>query len=205
VSLPPSNVLSAFLNGHASKRFDIPAETVLALFKDDSIKAYQTGQSSPETFWGDFLKLGIAESIENLQAQFISYNTPDAEMLELINWLTEKGYRLGTISNTIPELTQDVEARFSSVFDVLVLSDRKEYDKDDGRLYEIALQKISQPPEQCIYIDDRAENLTYLKSKGVVCIHYTGFQKLIAELTKYLPECRESLLKVFSSNRFSQP
>jgi putative hydrolase of the HAD superfamily len=46
--------------------------------------------------------------------------------------------------------------------------------KPDERIYRLALDITQHPPEQCVFIDDRALNLECATALGIGTIHFTN-------------------------------
>ncbi len=54
--------------------------------------------------------------------------------------------------------------------------------KPDETIFRIALAVTQRPPEQCVFIDDRAINLENPRRLGMNVIHYQSAPQLLAEL-----------------------
>lgn len=71
-------------------------------------------------------------------------------------------------------------------FDVLILSHELGVIKPDPMIYEIALQKVGDRAERCIFIDDVEGNLPPASKLGMKTIHHKDFNSTINELEKLL-------------------
>ena len=54
--------------------------------------------------------------------------------------------------------------------------------KPEPRIYEIALQVTQRKQQECLFIDDREENVKAAQALGIRGIHLKGVEKLEAEL-----------------------
>jgi putative hydrolase of the HAD superfamily len=96
-------------------------------------------------------------------------------------------YFVGAINNEPLELNQyRIEAfhlrrNFLVFFSSCYVRSRK----PEETIFRVALEVTQRPPEQCLFIDDRALNLESPRKLGMNTIHYQGAEQLRAELGKY--------------------
>jgi putative hydrolase of the HAD superfamily len=57
--------------------------------------------------------------------------------------------------------------------------------KPEEMIFRVALDVTQRPPEQCVFIDDRALNLEAPRRLGITAIHYQNAQQLRCDLQKY--------------------
>ena len=110
---------------------------------------------------------------------------PDA--LQVARTLAATGrYRLGTINNESRELNlyriQAFELR--SIFALFVSSCFVGLRKPDPRIYTLALDLTQRSPEECCFVDDRAENLEPAKKLGMHTIEMQSAEQLQEALQK---------------------
>lgn len=101
--------------------------------------------------------------------QFIfSLSRPKPQCLELARSLSSK-YLMGVINNESRELNQYRIQKFglAEVFDVFVSSCFVGLRKPDERIYRLALDLTQHLPEECVFIDDRPENLSGAEKAGI--------------------------------------
>jgi putative hydrolase of the HAD superfamily len=80
------------------------------------------------------------------------------EALPVIRTLSERGYRVGVISNTISRVLvpgELEEAGLKPFLEGLVMSSLTGIRKPDPALFHIAAETVSVPPGQCVYIGDQ--------------------------------------------------
>ncbi len=165
----------------ASACYGLEISQVRRLFHGQHFDQYLRGKISQQQFFTKFRELGIDADIALMSRQLVACNAPVPRMKMLLEQLSSE-YDLCLISDSTPELTQDVRRKFQSVFRICVFSDEHGYVKDDEILYDIALTEIGTHPNKCLYIDDRKEKLEYPRSKGVHGIHFENAELLITEL-----------------------
>lgn len=95
-----------------------------------------------------------------LYRQFKGYRVTADGAMEVVRKLTDRGYRLGIISNVITsrELPDWIEREgFTPYFNPVVLSSLTGIRKPDPRIFRLALEQTDIPPQQCAYVGDNAE------------------------------------------------
>jgi putative hydrolase of the HAD superfamily len=96
-------------------------------------------------------------------------------------------YFMGTINNEPLELNQyRIEAfHLRRNFQVFFSSCYVRSRKPEEAIFRIALEVTQRPPEECLFIDDRALNLESPRKLGMNTIHHQSPEQLRAELGKY--------------------
>jgi putative hydrolase of the HAD superfamily len=96
-------------------------------------------------------------------------------------------YFIGAINNEPFELNEyriktfDLRKDFIVFFSSCYVRTRK----PEELIFRIALEVTQRPPEQCVFIDDRAPNLESPRRLGMNTIHYQNAEQLRTELGKY--------------------
>jgi putative hydrolase of the HAD superfamily len=103
---------------------------------------------------------------------------PKPESVETIAKLKSSGYKIGLISNCSPEPPIIwPKTLFAPYFDVTLFSSTCGLRKPDPRIYQLAAEKLSVKPEDCLYIGDGDGNeLTGAAQAGMnpVLIRHSG-------------------------------
>jgi putative hydrolase of the HAD superfamily len=114
-----------------------------------------------------------------------SQSTEKPETRELLDELTDaRRYFMATLNNEAAELnayrirTFHLTRNFSAFFSSCYLGARKPAEE----LYRRALEITQRAPEECIFIDDRPENLEAPKRLGMRTIQFLNAAQLSAEL-----------------------
>ena len=116
--------------------------------------------------------------------QFIfSLSRPKPQCLELARNLSGK-YVMAVINNESRELNQYRIQKFelAEVFDVFVSSCFVGLRKPDERIYRLALNITQHLPAECVFIDDRPENLTGAEKVGIKTVLVKDAQQLRRDL-----------------------
>lgn len=104
--------------------------------------------------------------------------------------LKERGYRLYVLSNYGEYLFLKSKHRldFMSYMDGAVISYQVQMIKPDREIYEYILNKYGLAPEECVFIDDRTENVEGAKLVGMNGIRFETFEQANGELQGMLNE-----------------
>ncbi len=161
----------------ASEEYGLDKMQVEQIFESGHFKQYMRGKIGPREFFSKFQGIGVAADISIMSRRLVACNAPVPAMKTLLENLASR-YDLCLISDSTPELSQDVRRKFQHIFRVFIFSEEHGFIKDDQILYDIALEKISTFPDKCLYIDDRMEKLAYPGSRGVHGIHFKNVESL---------------------------
>ena len=94
-------------------------------------------------------------------------------------------YPLAILSNASDRLEGVLEELdLSRYFDIVVNSHRIGVAKPDEAAYQIALEKMNQPPEAVLFIDNQERNTLAAESLGIPSIVYTDITNLLDELAR---------------------
>lgn len=104
--------------------------------------------------------------------------------------LKEKGYRIYLLSNYSDELFRihTKGAEFLNVLDGGIVSYQVHALKPDREIYQILLSKYGLLAEDCLFFDDRADNVEGARALGIQAVQVTSREMLNATLDKMLTE-----------------
>lgn len=124
-------------------------------------------------FAGELPELGVTrQDIETVAGEKVYQSRHTFELFEdsipTLEALKAKGYKLGVISDTWPSIVPVLEEfGLPGYFDTLTYSFEVGCFKPDPRMFADALGKMGLPPEQCVFIDDTAQNLVGAQKLGI--------------------------------------
>ncbi|HET8706481.1 MAG TPA: HAD-IA family hydrolase, partial [Pseudomonadales bacterium] len=105
-------------------------------------------------------------------------------------------YTTGCITNNVAaghgagmqldQTAADEVARIMEQFDFVIESSKVGIRKPDPRIYQLACEQASVPPERVIYLDDLGVNLKPAKDLGMTTIKVTQAEQAITELESLL-------------------
>src|SRR6476469_8315693 len=114
-----------------------------------------------------------------------SLSRPKVQSLELARSLSSKcDYAMVTINNESRDLNKYRIQKFelAEIFDVFVSSCFVGISKPDERIYRLALELTQFSAEECVFIDDRQENLTGAEKVGIRTVLMQDAQQLRRDL-----------------------
>ncbi|MBQ4343676.1 MAG: HAD family phosphatase [Erysipelotrichaceae bacterium] len=125
----------------------------------------------------------FADQIHQVLAHFDEMIDPMDAMEKLVIDLKQRGYSLYVLSN-VSERYWNLKKRIPALalFKNQVLSYAEKVNKPDQKIYEVLLNRYQLNPEECLFIDDKMENLAVPQKMG-----WTVHQYKTAE------ECRQFL------------
>lgn len=159
-------------------------------FKD--WKALDLGKSSlREQLENCQFDFEIDSEIEEKLLHYYKYRPFNIGILELINELKEKGYKIYILSNNNKEAEEYLlELPDFEVLDGWIFSCDYQIMKPDSRIYNILFETYNLKPEECFFIDDSKRNVEVgeeLGMTGFVLDHENnGINELRKELEKVL-------------------
>jgi putative hydrolase of the HAD superfamily len=122
---------------------------------------------------------------DEVKAFMFAESQPFPDSLEFIARLAQtKKYLIASLNNESTELNQyrinqfDLRNYFSAFFSSCYLGVMK----PDEAIYVLALELIQRPPEECVFIDDRALNLECARWHGMHTIQFQNVRQLETDL-----------------------
>jgi 2-haloacid dehalogenase len=104
--------------------------------------------------------------------------------VELLRMLKLTGISLYGLSNWSAETFAMVrhEYEFFNLFDEIILSGEVKLIKPEPEIFELFLQKIGKPADQCLFIDDSEPNIITAGRLGFDTVHFVSPEHLKKEL-----------------------
>jgi glucose-1-phosphatase len=161
-------------------------EVYRRIFRSGVEKYFDSGQLSPTAFF-EAVRTALSPQVdidqfELLWSDIFTLNDGiDALLIEL-----KPHYRLLCLSNTNPWHFNWCRRHFAilNIFDDFILSYEERCCKPDSAIYQKAIKKAHALPEQCIFIDDNADNVQAASRLGIHAFVFTS----VAQLTQDLSE-----------------
>ncbi len=143
----------------------------------------------------------FAEAVAELSGRFPAYSDlirayderypesisgPIWGTVEILRALKTEGYELYALSNWALEKFRLMRERyeFFGWFKEIVLSGEVRLIKPDPRIFTLTLERIGRPADECLLIDDSADNIATAQALGFRTIHFHSPEQLGAELQR---------------------
>ena len=106
-----------------------------------------------------------------------------------IPWIKDlkaKGYQVLVLSNYSGKARYECagEMKFLDYVDGGILSYQEGLIKPEPEIYQLLIERYSLIPEECVFLDDRAENVEAAAKIGFQTIHFTTRENALGELEK---------------------
>ena len=161
------------------------------IFKSDTWKEYDNGEYTKDTVTEEFLsKVSSIEDKEVIKKVMDNWtnNTylPTYEvMTDFIKTVRDAGYKTFILSNTpfeVPELLKKRD--LLKLFDGVIYSCDLHISKPDLGIYKELLNKYNLVAEECIFLDDRQDNIEAANSIGIhgIVYEHDNHDKIVSQM-----------------------
>jgi HAD superfamily hydrolase (TIGR01509 family) len=169
-----------------SNRYSIDIGTVTEIFHGDVGTAYRENKISEKDFWEIAKKKWEIENvaIDELSTIWLDGYTPIEEVVKIILQLKESGFELLYFSGSTKERIEYLEKKYSFMqyFKDGIFSFEIGVRKPSILPYQCILQKASNHPHNCLYIDDKEKYITPAKELGMNTMLFTNYYCLYTDL-----------------------
>jgi putative hydrolase of the HAD superfamily len=127
---------------------------------------------------------GEAVVSEGLLTRMFAATVFDEGMHEIMRAARRAGLRTGLLSNS----WGDIYPRhlFPDLFDAVVISAEVGMRKPEERIFRLAAELLGLAPEECVFIDDIADNVTAARAAGLIGVHHRGVRQTKEQLAGLL-------------------
>jgi len=179
--------------GEPGSKFISELSKILGVSVEQLNKAYfsfnvllNTDKLSVEEFWKSVLtKLERQEMLPELM-EFTNKKKEvkiNVDVLNLVDFLKAKGYKVGLLSNLSSKLAVDLrKVGIDKHFDVTLISTEIGFVKPEKAAFELLAQKLGVAMNEMLFIDDTEQSLSSSKELGFCPILFTNYDKLRSDL-----------------------
>ncbi len=113
---------------------------------------------------------------------------PNQAMLDYMRGLRERGYRLAILTNNVREWEPLWRPKLpvDEIFELVVDSGFVGMRKPDREIYELTLERLELPAEECLFVDDTEVNCDAARDLGLTAVHFRGNEQAISEIEAVL-------------------
>ena len=161
-----------------------------AMFEDPLWNEVDRGVLSTEELVAAFAK-NAPEYEKEIRDIYLRVGDSIELLPHAVEWtasLKEKGYHLYIISNygeyTLEQTKEKMD--FLKYMDGAIFSYQYQIIKPDARIYEQLLKNYDLKAQECVFIDDKAENVEAAKAVGYQGIVFTTYEAVTKELEEIL-------------------
>ncbi|MFW5990939.1 MAG: HAD family hydrolase [Candidatus Nanoarchaeia archaeon] len=166
-----SHLIKNFAHNLSGKAGLSPQKIENAFIEKDTL--YELGKISSDEFWNNFSeKTGINK--EAAKKEFVQTQNVREDV---INYIRELKQMVILLTNNYYELLMHIRKNYP-LFDKVYASCEVGIKKPDKRIFQLVLEDYNLKGEECIFVDDKKENLEPAKTLGMHTILYTNLQEL---------------------------
>ena len=128
--------------------------------------------------------LGHRPEMHRFKEIYFEALEPNPEMIDLMRALKDEGYRMAMLTNNVREWEPLWRAMLpvDEIFETVIDSGFVGCRKPESRIYELTLERIGQPAETCLFVDDVLVNIEGARKAGLQAVHFQGNEQAIPEI-----------------------
>jgi len=113
---------------------------------------------------------------------------PNQAMIDYMRGLRERGYRLAILTNNVREWEPLWRPKLpvDEIFELVVDSGFVGMRKPDREIYELTLERLELPADECLFVDDTEVNCDAARDLGLTAVHFRGNEQTISEIEAVL-------------------
>lgn len=150
----------------------LPSDALFeTLYRTPTWKALERGQGDREAWLEEshrLLEARAGRPLPRLHEAWRASQRPIAENIALVRALRPP-YRIAILSNADASLRARLRDGLGihDLFDAIVCSAEVGIAKPDPAIYRLAAERLSLPPEACVFVDDYEQNVTAAREVGM--------------------------------------
>jgi len=170
--------------GDYDKRFGIDKGKFLDFILPYWNKA-KVGEIDSMIFWGkigEYLKIDK----DKIRKEWVDGFGINEDVLNLCKELKSK-YDLAILSNNIEDwIDEEIERyKLDEIFEIIISSHAVKLKKPDRAIYELVLEMLELPAEECVFIDDKERNTKAADELGFKTIVFDNFKNMKKKLKDF--------------------
>jgi putative hydrolase of the HAD superfamily len=128
--------------------------------------------------------LGHRPHLHHFRQKFWGALHPNEAMIALMRELKASGLKMAMLTNNVREWEPLWRAMLpvDEIFEEIVDSAFVGCRKPEARIYELTLERIGMPAEECLFIDDLRPNIDGAEAAGMKAVHFRDNEQAIAEI-----------------------
>jgi len=148
----------------------------------DAETSFLLGEMSLKDFWQIACK-GYEVPFEQFAEVFVSAYEINPDMVSLIEKL-KKNYHVVMLSDNFDRLSENIKNNpiLKPLFERFFLSNEMHLAKKTPGCFEHVLKELGKKPDECVFTDDKKENIEPALMLGIHSLHFTGLEKFKSDL-----------------------
>jgi putative hydrolase of the HAD superfamily len=128
--------------------------------------------------------LGHRPEMHRFKEIYFEALEPNPAMIDLMRALKDEGYLMAMLTNNVREWEPLWRAMLpvDEIFETVVDSGFVGCRKPESQIYELTLERIGQPAEACLFVDDVLVNIEGARKAGLRAVHFQDNEQAIPEI-----------------------
>lgn len=156
------------------------------IFEEKYLIPIEKGEINETSLWQRLTyDLGEKLSMTLLKRHIFNNFYPIDNNIFLIKRLRKK-YKVGLVTNNLVEWFQRLDSQFEleEKFDTIIVSAEVRTRKPEAKIYHLAAKKLGVNEEECVFVDDKEENVLGAREVGMKGILYHQGDDLAKKLIR---------------------
>jgi putative hydrolase of the HAD superfamily len=128
--------------------------------------------------------LGHRPEMHRFREIYFEALEPNLPMIELMQELKAASYRMAMLTNNVREWEPLWRPMLpvDEIFEMVVDSGFVGCRKPESRIYELTLERLGEPAEACLFVDDVLVNVEGARKAGLRAVHFQDNEQAIREI-----------------------
>lgn len=128
--------------------------------------------------------LGHRPEMHRFREIYFEALNPNPPMIELMRELKAEGYQMAMLTNNVREWEPLWRSMLpvDEIFETVVDSGFVGCRKPESRIYKLTLERVAQPAETCLFVDDVLVNCEGARKAGLHAVHFQDNEQAIPEI-----------------------
>jgi epoxide hydrolase-like predicted phosphatase len=161
-------------------------DSVKRLFREDpaalaELRGLETGAIGEAEFERRFAeRLGLDDATDLIESMFRGM-LPEESMVAAVRAVRGGGFKTGLISNSWSTSHYDRDL-LDELFDAVVISAEVGLHKPQPKIYRLAAERLAEPTEACVFVDDLRENCDGAEAVGMTAVLHRNPPATVARI-----------------------
>jgi len=128
--------------------------------------------------------LGHRPEMHRFKEIYFEALEPNPPMIELMRELKAAGYRMAMLTNNVREWEPLWRSMLpvDEIFETVVDSGFVGCRKPESEIYRLTLERVAEPAESCLFVDDVLVNVEGARRAGLHAVHFQDNEQAIPEI-----------------------
>jgi len=178
----PRQLIQEILKDENASKYKVSPDDLMEMYRSSRWNDFDRGTISKENLIEYFSKTYKinADFFHIFYKKIYKHLFPLSEGLKLLNKIKSKGYKTYVLSNFSQDLFETVSPTYDFLdsFDGAIISYKVKTVKPEPEIYQLLLKNYNLKADECLFLDDKEENILGAKVLGIDGILYKDCDKV---------------------------